>query len=184
MVSTSSGKVLAVEAESFNTPDPDNPSGAQLLVDAPDSCLTHILAHPLRPELLLLATPGCDTGTASSADSNRGRGAAAASGSGADATGKASTGASAGSAPSGSKQGQQQGPKIVQTQRLLRWDLVFRSCIVSRQLPSEQVAVQVALARDGAFAVLGCAAGSVVVLNGETLQEIVSLRHTKHEIHR
>jgi hypothetical protein len=60
----------------------------------------------------------------------------------------------------------------------------IRSCIVLRQLPSEQVAVQVALARDGAFAVLGCAAGSVVVLNGETLQEIVSLRHTKHDIHR
>ena len=36
----------------------------------------------------------------------------------------------------------------------------------------------------GRFVVLGCAAGSVVVLTGETLQEIVSLRHTKHEVHR
>lgn len=174
MVSTSSGKVLAVQADSFNAPDPDNPSGSHLLVDAPDSCLSHMMAHPLRPELLLLATPGYDA-VASSTSKGAGSGATSADTS-------SSSGAGAGS--SSAQQQQQQGRKPVPTQRLLRWDLVSRSCIASRQLPPEQAAVQVALARDGAFVVLGCAAGSVVLLNGETLQEIVALRHTKHEICR
>ena len=174
MVSTSLGKVLAVQADSFIAPDPDNPSGAHVLVDAPDSCLTHILAHPLRPELLLLATPGCDA-AASSSSSSSSKGAG---------PGPTSANTSSSGPGPGSTQQQQQGRSVVQVQRLLRWDLVSRACITSRQLPPEQAAVQVALARDGAFAVLGCAAGSVVVLNGETLQEIVSLRHTKHEICR
>jgi hypothetical protein len=165
MVSTSAGKLLSVQAESFNTPDPDNPSGCELLIEAPDSCLTHILAHPLRPELLLLATPGSCTNSSSRAGNASG-------------SSKAATGTSS------KQQVEPQGQKPVHTQRLQRWDLVSRCCLVSRQLPPEQVAVQVALARDGSFAVLGCAVGQVVVLKGDTLQEIVSLRHTKHDIAR
>lgn len=163
MVSTSSGKILAVQVESFNTPDPENPSGSELLVDTPDSCLSHILAHPLRPELMLLATPNSCTSSAVAAGSS---GTAAAAGS------------------SSKQQASAQGQKLVPTQRLQRWDLAARCCLVSRQLPPEQVAVQVALARDGAFVVLGCAAGQVAILKGDTLQETVALRHTKHDITR
>jgi hypothetical protein len=56
--------------------------------------------------------------------------------------------------------------------------------MVSKQLPAEQVAAQVAMARDGSFVVLSCRTGHVVLLKGDTLQEVVSLRHTKHEIVR
>jgi hypothetical protein len=160
MVSTSRGKILSVAADSFNTPDPNNPAGCELLVEAPDSCLSHVLAHPLRPELLLLATPPSSTACASSSCSS--------------------------GSPSSSKAqaGKQQGQKLVPTQRLLRWDLVSKSCLTSRQLPPEQSVLQVAMARDGAFVVLGCAAGQVVILKGDSLQETVALRHTKHDITR
>jgi hypothetical protein len=163
-VSTSSGKVLAVQADSFNTRLPDNPSGCELLIEAPDSCLTHILAHPLRPELLLLSTP----------DSLLGSGTAACSSSSKAASGQ----------PGKQQALQGQAQKLVPTQRLQRWDLVSRGCVVSRQLPPEQLALQVALARDGAFAVLGCGVGHVTLLKGDTLQELAALRHTKHDITR
>jgi hypothetical protein len=132
-------------------------------MEAPDSCLTHILAHPLRPELLLLATPGSCPDSSSTGI--------------ASGSSKAATGAS-----SRQQVQQTQGQMPMQTQRLQRWDLVSQCCLVSRQLPPEQVAVQVVLARDGSFAVLGCAMGQLVVLKGDTLQENVSLRHTKHDI--
>lgn len=160
-VSTSTGKVLAVQADSFNTPLPDNPSGCELLIEAPDSCLTHILAHPLRPELLLLSTPGSLSNGAAACSSSK-----------------------TASGPPGKQQAQGRVQKLVPTQRLQRWDLVSRGCVVSRQLPPEQLALQVALARDGAFAVLGCGAGHVTILKGETLQELAALRHTKHDITR
>lgn len=165
MVSTSTGKLLAVNADSFNTPDPDNPSGSQRLIEAPDSCLTHALSHPLRPELLLLADPGisrhgCLSSTGSSSDSSNTKG----------------------NADQGKQQAQ--GQQAVQPQRLLRWDLVSRSCLVTRQLRPEQHVVQLTLARDGSFVALGCTAGHVVVLKGDSLQETVALRGTKHDISR
>lgn len=172
VVSTATGSIVAVEAECFNTPDPENPSGSQLLLAAPDSCLSHILAHPLRPELLLLASPGVDS-TSSCASST-------------STSGTTTTISKGGSASTSNplQQHQQGQQKAVPTQRLLRWDLVSKSCVVSRQLPPEQRVVQVALARDGSFAVLGCAAGHVAIIKGDSLQETVGLRHTKHEITR
>jgi len=179
MVSTSTGQLLAVNADSFNTPDPDNPSGAQRLIEAPDSCLTHALSHPLRPELLLLADPasqagisrhGCLSSTGSSSDSSNTKGNA-------DQGKQQTRGVAA-------QTQQAQGQQAVQPQRLLRWDLVSRSCLVSRQLRPEQHVVQLTLARDGSFVALGCTAGHVVVLKGDSLQETVALRHTKHDINR
>jgi hypothetical protein len=158
MVSTSRGKILSVDADSFNTPDPNNPAGCELLVEAPDSCLSHVLAHPLRPELLLLANPPSSTACSSTSSGS--------------------------SSSSKAEAGKQQRQKLLPTQRLLRWDLVTKSCLMARQLPPEQSVLQVAMARDGAFVVLGCAAGQVVILKGDTLQETVALRHTKHDITR
>lgn len=58
MVSTSNGSILSVSADTFNTPDPDNPSGAELLATSPPTTVTDIAAHPLKPELLLLDAKG------------------------------------------------------------------------------------------------------------------------------
>lgn len=154
VVCTSSGKVLAVHADSFNAPDPSNPGGTTLLVEAPSSNITDMAAHPLRSELLLLAS--------------------------AAATSASSQGPSTAAVPGSQKQQQQ----AFEQQQLLRWDLVQRCCIASRQLPTEQHVVRMVMSRDGSFVVLGCAAGHVAVLQGDSLQDVVLLRHTKHEICR
>ncbi|WIA32991.1 hypothetical protein OEZ86_006150 [Tetradesmus obliquus] len=127
MVSTLTGKLLSVSSESFNTTDPDNPSGAELLLEAPACSITDIAAHPLRPELLLL-----------DADSGQ----------------------------------------------LLRWDLASRQCLAQRQLGQDVKAARLALARDGGFVVLVCAGGQLLVLKGDTLEEVVVLKNTRQPITR
>lgn len=127
MVSTLTGKLLSVSSESFNSTDPDNPSGAELLLEAPACSITDIAAHPLRPELLLL-----------DADSGQ----------------------------------------------LLRWDLASRQCLAQRQLGQDVKAARLALARDGGFVVLGCAGGQLLVLKGDTLEEVVVLKNTRQPITR
>lgn len=148
--------MLAVSADSFNTPDPCNPSGAQLLVQAPHSALTDVLSHPLRPELLLLATPSAERGE---------EGAAPA----------ASSSSSQAAASSVQKQAAQQ-------QQLMRWDLMGQACLASRTLPPEQHILSMALARDASFVAAGCMGGHVVLLRGDSLQEVVALQHTRHDI--
>eukprot|EP00879_Flechtneria_rotunda_P030852 GHRR01033547.1.p1 GENE.GHRR01033547.1~~GHRR01033547.1.p1 ORF type:complete len:243 (+),score=80.19 GHRR01033547.1:71-730(+) len=127
IVSTTSGKLLAVSSESFNDPDPDFLSGAELLLESPTACISDISAHPLRPDLVML-----------------------------DA----------------------------RQSRLLRWDLVKHVCQASRQLPPKYKASKVMLSRDGSFLVLGGGAGHVVVLKGDSLEDVVVLKNTKHPIVR
>eukprot|EP00878_Enallax_costatus_P028053 GHUV01030257.1.p1 GENE.GHUV01030257.1~~GHUV01030257.1.p1 ORF type:complete len:640 (+),score=169.39 GHUV01030257.1:876-2795(+) len=128
MVSTLSGKLLAVTSNAFNNPDLDNPSGAELLMESPAAgSIADVAAHPLRAELLLL----------------------------------------------NSEEGQ-----------LLRWNLVDRSCVVMRQLSRDYKLVRMVLARDGSFVVLGCEAGHVVVLKGDSLEDVVVLRNSRHPIVR
>lgn len=128
MVSTLAGNLLSITSDSFNDSDPANPSGSELLLEAPAAgSVSDVAAHPLRPELLLL----------------------------------------------NAEQGQ-----------LLRWDLVNKCCVLSKQLGHGIRAVKMVLARDGGFVVLGCAGGQVVVLKGDSLEDIVVLKSTKQRITR
>lgn len=128
MVSTLTGNLIAVSSESFNDPDPDNPSGAELLLESPAAgAISDLVAHPLRPELLLLNTD----------------------------------------------QGQ-----------VIRWDMVDRCCVLCKQLSKELKAVKLVLARDGGLVVLGCDGGQVVVLKGDSLDELIVLKNTRHRITR
>eukprot|EP00775_Hariotina_reticulata_P011389 gene11389-11537_t len=126
MVSTSNGSVLSVSADTFNTPDPDKPSGAELLVKSPPTTVTDIGAHPLKPELLLLDAKGGE---------------------------------------------------------ILRWNLPDRCCVQSKRLPNGCEAANMLLARDASIIAIGCSGGQVVLLKGDTLEEIIVLRNTKHKIH-
>ncbi|KAF6250825.1 quinon protein alcohol dehydrogenase-like superfamily [Scenedesmus sp. NREL 46B-D3] len=127
MVSTLTGKLLSVSSESFNSSDPDNPTGAEVLLAAPASSITDVAAHPLRPELLLL-----------DADSGQ----------------------------------------------LLRWDMASRQCVAQRQLGQDVKAARLAVARDGEFVVVGCAGGQLLVLKGDTLEQVVALKNTRQPIAR
>lgn len=68
--------------------------------------------------------------------------------------------------------------------QLLRWDLINKCCVLSRQLSRETKAVKMVLARDGGFVVLGCEGGQVVVLKGDSLEDVVVLKSTRQPITR
>lgn len=128
MVSTLSGKLLAVAANTFNDLDSENPSGAVLLTESPAAgSIADVAAHPLRAELLLL----------------------------------------------NAEEGQ-----------LLRWNLVDRSAVVTRQLGRDYKPLRMVVARDGSFVVLGCDGGHIVVLKGDSLDDLVVLRNTRQPIVR
>lgn len=66
--------------------------------------------------------------------------------------------------------------------QLLRWDLASRSCLALRQLSSDYKADRLVLARDGAFLVVGCAGGQLVVMKGDSLEDLVILKNTRQPI--
>lgn len=68
--------------------------------------------------------------------------------------------------------------------RLLRWDLPSHACIEAKALSSEQAPQRLALSWDGGLVALGCGGGHVVLLRGDSLEEVAVLRHTRAPITR